>query len=229
MVCGTCSDSRLENKVVKRRALGSVSAQRFDRARALRAGRFQPKLQASGKRGLALGRCFQRGMVQEMAPPLDPDYFTRQPPPGFSRESGLRLDNMGRFWHEGELVTHARLNQALHRWIARHPGDGRYILNNEYLWLYITVDDVPYFVCSVTLKDAPLLHLSDGTTEPFPASGYFVGADEALYCPVKNGQFTARFLPSAQNALGPLLESVDGGFYLRIDGALVPIRAREAD
>lgn len=158
-----------------------------------------------------------------MPPPLSLDYFTQVPPPGFSRESGLRLDDLGRFWHEGEQVTHERLNQALHRWIARHPNDGRYILNNDYLWLYLTVDDVPYFVRGVTLGETPLLHLSDGTTEPFPLSGYAIGRDEALYCPVKNGDFTARFLPSAQNALGPLLELVNDRHFLRVGEVLVPV------
>jgi uncharacterized protein len=158
-----------------------------------------------------------------MPPELSPDYFTREPPPGFSRDSGLRLDNLGRFWHDNSLVTHERLNQALHRWIARHPENGRYILNNDYVWLYLDVDDVPYFVRGVSVEGAPCLHLSDGTTEPFPNQGYFVGADDALYCPVKNGEFTARFLPAAQNALGPLLELVGDDVHVRVGQALVPI------
>lgn len=160
---------------------------------------------------------------------LSLDYFTQKPPPGFSRESGLRLDNLGRFWHDGAVVTHERLNQALHRWITRHPNDGRYILNNDYLWLYLDVDDVPYFVRSVSLSGAPTLHLSDGTDEPFPTQGFYVGAGDALYCPVKGGEFIARFLPTAQNSLGPLLESHGDELRLRVGDVLVPVDYRVGD
>jgi uncharacterized protein len=152
-----------------------------------------------------------------------PDYFTREPPPGFSRESGLRLDDSGRFWHEDGLVTHERLNQALHRWITRHPTNNRYILDNGYVWLYLGVDDVPYFVRSVSLQGIPQLHLSDGSSEPFPDAGYYVGSGGALYCPVKNGAFMARFLPSAQNVLGPLLEADNDDIAIRVGAKLVPI------
>ena len=67
-------------------------------------------------------------------------------PEGRSRESTIRLDADGRFFHEGERVEHPGLEAAMHTWIARHPDDGRYILTNGYDWTYFTVDDVPFFV-----------------------------------------------------------------------------------
>ena len=36
------------------------------------------------------------------------------------------------------------LAAGLHRWIGRHPDDGRYVLKNGYDWSYFTVDDAPY-------------------------------------------------------------------------------------
>lgn len=224
MIVGTCSGSPRENKLRGAGGSGSLSAQRLSdvsRLVADRGTRVTQEYRGSPRRSEA--PCYVGGMPPE----LTPDYFTREPPPGLSRESGVRLDDRGRFWHEGELVTHARLNQALHRWIARHPTNGRYILNNDYVWLYLTVDDVPYFVRGVTLGEQPVLHLSDDTTEPFPLSGYVVGAEDALYCPVKAGAFEARFLPSAQNALGPLLEAVGDNVHLRVGSTLVPVGYRE--
>jgi len=133
-----------------------------------------------------------------------PEFFRFPAPAGQSRESTIRLDGDGRFWHDGELVVHPGLVEALPRWIARHPDDGRYILSNGYDWTYFTVDDVPFFVRAVTSATTPELLLSDGTREAFPERGYRTGREGALYCPVKGGEFEARFTPGAQAALGAL-------------------------
>lgn len=151
-----------------------------------------------------------------MRPADNPEFFRRPAPDGLSRESSLRLDGEGRFWHDGELVDHPRLLTALHRWITRHPNDGRFILSNGYDWTYFTVDDVPYSVRGVQLGAEPRLLLSDDTIEVFPRDGYRIGRAGALYCPVKAGAFEARFTPSAQNELGPLLSADDDGLYLAV-------------
>lgn len=142
-----------------------------------------------------------------MRPGDHPEFFLRPAPDGHSRESSLRLDGEGRFWHDGVQVEHPRLLEALHRWIARHPTDGRFILSNGYDWTYFTVEDTPYFVRGLDLGEAPRLVLSDGSRELFPQDGYRIGRAGALYCPVKGGRFEARFTPSAQTALAPLLVS----------------------
>lgn len=139
-----------------------------------------------------------------MRPGDHPDFFRFPAPEGRSRESTLRLDGEGRFWHEGELVQHPGLSDALPRWIARHPDDGRFVLSNGYDWTYFTVEDVPYFVRGISSAPVPELMLSDGSTEPFPETGYRIGRGGALYCPVKGGAFEARFTPGAQAALSSL-------------------------
>ena len=99
-----------------------------------------------------------------MKPGDHPEFFRFPAPEGRSRESTIRLDAEGRFWHDGSLVEHAELAQAMHAWISRHPDDGRYILTNGYDWTYFTVDDAPYFVRSVRIDaGARRPRLSDGT------------------------------------------------------------------
>src|SRR5580700_1822488 len=66
----------------------------------------------------------------DMRPADHPDFFRIAPPEGRSRESTIRLDAEGRFFHEGARVEHPRLEAAMHTWIARHPDDGRFILTN---------------------------------------------------------------------------------------------------
>ena len=145
--------------------------------------------------------------------PIDhPDFFDLPPPPGRSRESSIVLDGEGRFWHEGELVTHRGMMDAFATWIRRHPRDGRYVLCNGYDWTYFTVEDVPFFVLGVGgSAGCPTLALSDQTEEPLEPATLGLGERDALYCRVKGGQYEARFTPAAQVALAPHLAEGDGG------------------
>ncbi len=165
-----------------------------------------------------------------MKPGDHPDFFRFPPPPGRSRESTIRLDEDGRFWHDGELVKHPGMARAFASWIARHPDDGRYILTNGFDWTYFKVEDVPFFVRSLRIEgDRAMVQLSDGSEEPLDPSTLEVGARDALYLKVKGGSFDARFTPSAQTALGPLLvEGEDGEPELHVGGRSYRIGHRAA-
>ncbi len=173
-----------------------------------------------------------------MKPGDHPEFFRFPAPEGRSRESEIRLDAEGHFHDHGAQVEHARLEQAMHTWIARHPDDGRYILTNGYDWTYFTVDDAPYFVRAVRLDgDQVILALSDGTEEPLvpgetggkpAATGG--ASSEALYTPVKRGAkggpFEAKFTRHAQTSLAPVLVADDGGKPgLTLGGRFVALRA----
>ena len=162
-------------------------------------------------------------MLAPMKPGDHPEFF-RFPAPE------------GRFWHEGNLVEHAKLAQAMHGWVGRHPDDGRYILTNGYDWTYFTVDDAPYFVRSVRVEpDAVVLELSDGSEEPWDPAASRIGANEALYTRVKaasgGGPFEAKFTRFAQAQLAPVLDETGsspggrgaGAIGARIGGRIVRI------
>lgn len=164
-----------------------------------------------------------------MRPGDHPEFFRFPAPEGRSRESTIRLDAEGRFWHGGAIVEHERLAAAMHGWIARHPDDGRFILTNGYDWTYFTVDDAPFFVRAVRWAEgAPRLALSDGGDEPWDPRATRVGDGGALYARVKvdraDGPFEAKFTRFAQAALEPWLVSGDGGApAVRVGDAVVPI------
>ncbi|HEX4514120.1 MAG TPA: hypothetical protein VH054_11305 [Polyangiaceae bacterium] len=157
-----------------------------------------------------------------MKPGDHPDFFRLAPPEGRSRESTIRLDGEGRFFHEGERVEHPGLEAAMHTWIARHPDDKRFILTNGYDWTYFTVEDVPFFVRSVRVEpERVVLRLSDGSEEAWDAEKTRLSGDR-IYTAVKGGAFDARFDRHAQNALGPILEETpDGRFAVKIGSRLV--------
>lgn len=147
-----------------------------------------------------------------MKPGDHPDFFRFAPPPGTSRESTIVLDGDGFFWHDGERVEHGALAEALHRWISKHPDDGRLILTNGYDWCYFRAESTPFVVKAVRVNDdgssAELL-LSDSTTETLDPRSLSMDAEGVVYALVKGGAFEARFSRHAQTCLAPLLVSAD--------------------
>lgn len=142
-----------------------------------------------------------------MRPGDHPEFFRLPPPPGASRESHIRLDRDGRFFHEGLLVEKPSLARALHRWLAVHPDDGRFILTNGYDWCYVDVEGTPYFVEGLRGEPdgVPTAILSDGTSEPLDLGSLAVGEDGVCIAWVKRGRFQARFSRHAQVELASWL------------------------
>ncbi|MGA3120054.1 MAG: hypothetical protein ABSF69_04715 [Polyangiaceae bacterium] len=176
-----------------------------------------------------------------MRPGDHPDFFKGAGPDGRTRESTLRLDSSGRFWHDCRIVKHPGLVAALRRWIGRHPDDGRYVLSNGYDWTYFTVDDAPYLVEGVRFEpvrvaadvalepERILLRLSDGDEEPWQPEATRVGSDGALYTTVKRGTpggpYEAKFTRHAQTCIAPVLvEEKPDGVAVRFGGRTTPIR-----
>lgn len=163
-----------------------------------------------------------------MKPGDHPEFFRFPAPAGTSRESTIRLDAQGRFWHDGGLVENPALSAALHGWISRHPDDGRYILTNGYDWTYFTVEDVPYFVMSVGLQPQGIrLRLSDGSEEWLEGGTLQAGSDGGLYLRVKGGSFDARMTRHAQASLEPVLVEEDGEVGVRVGERVYRVAVRQ--
>jgi hypothetical protein len=107
-------------------------------------------------------------------------------------------------------------------WIARHPDDGRLILNNGYDWCYFRVEGTPFFVIALSLGDLPMLRLSDGSAEPLAPQSLRVDAEGVLTCSVKGGAFAARFDRHAQLAIEPLIRDGEPP-VLELGGSRYPL------
>lgn len=162
-----------------------------------------------------------------MKPGDHPEFFRLPPPPGASRESTIVLDELGRFFHDGEPVDKKSLADALHRWISTHPDDGKFILTNGYDWTYFKVEDTPSFVTGLkgVPPGTPTLVLADGSEEPLVPSTLRVDPSGVCFARVKDGRFEARFLRHAQTDLAPWLVDAEP-LALSIDGAVLPIEGR---
>ena len=148
------------------------------------------------------------------------DWSSKAPFP-FTRESSIRLDVDGRFYHDGVRVEHPGLSRAMHTWISRHPNDRRYVLENGWDWCYLTVDDAPFVVRAARVDgEGLLLTLSDDSTEPLDPAKLRVDKAGVLRCEVKidakGGPYPARFDRHAQLALGERLREESGAYVLSL-------------
>jgi uncharacterized protein len=124
------------------------------------------------------------------------------------RQSGIRLDAEGRFWHEGAEVTHHGMRAAFWRWLDRNP-DGRWVLRlDDTRFVYLDVDDVPYVVRSARWDgDRVMMRLSDDSDEELAYDTLHLRGGQP-YARVKGGRFDARVSTLAWNTLG---ERIDDG------------------
>ncbi len=138
------------------------------------------------------------------------------------RQSGIRLDGDGRFWHEGAEVTHHGMRAAFWRWLDRNH-DGRWVLRlDDKRFVYLDVDDVPYVVRSARWQgDRAMVRLSDDSEEELDYGSVHLRGERA-YCSVKQGRFDARIATLAWHTLA---ERIDDG-KLRAAGRTFAIATR---
>src|SRR5258706_594931 len=126
------------------------------------------------------------------------------------RQSGIRLDADGRFWHEGGEVTHAGMRAAFYRWLDRND-DGRWVLRlDERRFVYLDVDDAPFVVRSLRWEgDRARLRLSDDSEGELDPRTLRVGA-AGRYVTLGRG-FPAPPPTAAWNALAARLPQPAAG------------------
>src|SRR5689334_3417614 len=117
-----------------------------------------------------------------------PGMSNAQPPFPLTRETTIRLDRDGVFWHDGARVEHPGLARAFASWISIDPESGRYILKNDINWCFITVEDAPLLVRGVSVaRDGFDVVLSDETRERLDPRTLRLDADDVPYCDVRGG------------------------------------------
>jgi uncharacterized protein len=136
---------------------------------------------------------------------------------GQSRETTIRRDALGRWFHDEQPLDHDKLARAFDRWLEKAE-DGRYCLRNDINWAYVSIEGPPLFVRAVQLQPAGTLSLtlSDDRVETLVEDSLRQDADGALYCDARGGSMVARFDRHAQQQLEPVLKEDDKGVYLAL-------------
>lgn len=143
------------------------------------------------------------------------------------RRTGIRLDAQGRFWHEGEEITHRGFHLALLRWLDRLP-DGRPILRlDSERFAYVDLEDAALLVVSARrVGESIIIKLNDESEEQLLYNSLEIGAGDALYCLVKGGRLDARITTPAYYVIAESVTEEANGFTIRIGGQVHPIGRR---
>lgn len=137
---------------------------------------------------------------------------------GLSRETTIRRDRAGRWFHDDIELEHASLVRAFDSWVDVAE-DGRYCLRNSINWAYVAIDGPPFFVRAAWRQGGSIrLRLSGDLEEDLDPATLRVGPDGALYCDVRSGRLPARFDRHAAFGLESLLGEDGQGVYLEIGG-----------
>ena len=138
------------------------------------------------------------------------------------RAIGLRLDRAGTFWHDGAPITHARLRQALLRWLDVAP-DGRDIVRlDDQRYAYVEIEDAHLRArsarwdgdrCFVLWDDDRELELDYASLRQMP--------DHAIYADVD--RLRGRIAGPAYHAVAERVVEDAGGFALAAAGRRWPI------
>ncbi len=126
----------------------------------------------------------------------------------------IRLDERGRWTHEGLDFENSRIIRLFARSVDRTEG-GTWVLEVGRFTYPITVEDCGFFVQRVDFgTDPPTLYLSDQTKEPLEPDTLDYQGEGKLYCSVKNGDFRARFKWHAYYGLAEQLVERNGKVFL---------------
>lgn len=138
----------------------------------------------------------------------------------------IRFGRDGRWYADDQPIAHPRITALFSRSVER-ASDGSFWLVIGDERARITVEDTPFVVVRVDGDPGRgfEIGLNDASREPLRAGSLRLGAQDVLYCDVKDGTYTARFLRAAQAELLGHVEASGDGFALPLPGgARQPLR-----
>ena len=146
----------------------------------------------------------------------------------YAVESGkISFRRDGHWYSDDERIDNPRIALLFSRSIRR-AAEGGYFLQVGDERASIVVEDTPYVVKSVEgdIQNGFSVILNDESREALAPESLEIGADNVLYCRVKQGEFRARFLRPAYYHLSHCLETDGrGGFLFAMGGKRYPLRA----
>jgi hypothetical protein len=134
----------------------------------------------------------------------------------------------GEWYSDGERIANKRIADLFSRCVRKNP-QGGYMLQMGDEKAPLDVEDTPFVVRQIEgAPDSGLtVVLNDDSREPLDPTTLRSGADNALYCGVKNRECEARLLRPAYYSLTRWVrEHADGRFSLELGGREYLIDAR---
>ncbi len=139
-------------------------------------------------------------------------------------QGSIRIDKEGRWFFQGEEITHRRTYLLYNRHLTRDEA-GRIILKIGQEICPVEVEDAPFVIKTLELIPAEQgglksveLILNDESREPLVPETLRIAPNHIPYCRVRRGMFEARFSRGAYQLLIPFIqqEEKDGPFFIVI-------------
>src|SRR5262249_31192340 len=124
-------------------------------------------------------------------------------------------------------ITNPKIAQLFSRHVVRQD-DGSYRIEIDWDKAPIEVEDTPYVVRKVEGGEGEqfVVELNDETREALDLESLEISADNVIYCRVKEGRESARFLRPAYYQLTPFIRESGRGFVVRAGAREFPIAVR---
>ena len=131
--------------------------------------------------------------------------------------SDIKIDKDGIWYYRGAHMFRKDILCIFFEHLYIDDGGNYFIeLNGE--TYYIDVEDTPFVVTAVYKTKTPVngdeqieILLSDDQMEVLDMNSLFVREDNVIYCRIKNGRFTARFVRKSYYQLAEFIEEDDAG------------------
>lgn len=136
----------------------------------------------------------------------------------------IRLTSEGNWYHGDVEITHERTKKLFFKSLVYEKG--KYFLVGEKIPVPVEVEDVGYFIRDINRvgKTDYEIALSDGTKEKLDPTTLDVGAENQLYCDVKESGAKAKFERKVYYELLRDLKEKEGYYGLERDGQFYPIQ-----
>ena len=138
----------------------------------------------------------------------------------------IKIDKDGRWFYQGEEITHRRTYLLYCRSLTRDES-GRILLRVGREECLVEVEDAPFVVTTVEFvpagmdgREAIWLTLNDETREKMDPETLHISLTHIPYCRVREGMFEARFSRNAYQILAPHIQfdEKENRFFLSLNG-----------
>jgi hypothetical protein len=141
-------------------------------------------------------------------------------PPGWEGKyppCQIQVNTEGELTSQGVPIVHPKILADVFESV--HLEDERYVLKMDGKTCELEVEDTFFVVNRVDQDGAQFkVRLNDETWEELHPAAIWLGANQMLYCRVKNGAFTARFARPAYYQVAQMIQPQEDGFALELDG-----------
>ena len=151
------------------------------------------------------------------------------PKAGFWAIDPTRKISFGKdgWWYANdERIENRRINLLFSQHLHKNS-DGEYEIAIGWDKVTVVIDDAPYVVTRVTGDPTHgfTLRLNDESEELLDPTTLFIGQEHVLYCRVKEGEHTARFLRPAYYQLTAYIQEAEESktFFLQLGDTAYPI------